>query len=358
LLLHAGALVLLATWHAAAPTEPPQPVPVTLLEEPEPAPEPPQSPRRLLRFRPERKLRVREPVHLLQESAALAPPPPDVPLHLEASGGGTAVEVSAPSVFTGFTLAGEGGGIAGEGFGAGNALGLEGASFAEYLGQLREVGLDVMFVIDSTGTMGWLIDEVKLRVRDLAAAIRRLVPVTRFGIVAYRDDEDPEFVTLLQPLTLSVTRVRRFLGELTARGGGDLPEAVDAGLRLAIGQAGWRPESKAVVVLVGDAPPHPERMETTLELVRGFRRQGGTVTTLDVSFDANPHIAAARLGVRVDQLTTLGRRGAMPEFRAIARAGGGEAATLDGEVRIVGRLAVLVFGEHYAEEARLLFGDL
>jgi Mg-chelatase subunit ChlD len=239
----------------------------------------------------------------------------------------------------------------------GNGAAAQG-SFQEYVGGLRQAGLDVVFVIDATGSMGWLIEEVKERVRSLADWIRRLVPVTRFGVVAYRDDDDPEFLVRVLPLTLSVAKVRGFLDRLEARGGGDIPEGVDAGLRAAIEKVGWRPDSKRVIVIVGDAPPHPEGLAPSLALAREFRARGGTVTTVDVSFDANPTIAAARLGKRVEELETLSRRGVMAEFLRIAEAGGGDGATLEGDARVVRQLAVLIFGQRWAEAVRPLLGNL
>jgi hypothetical protein len=47
----------------------------------------------------------------------------------------------------------------------------------------------------------------------------------------------------------------------------------------------------------------------------------------------------------------------MREFAKIASAGGGDAATLKGETRVARRLAVLIFGERFATETRLLLED-
>ena len=180
------------------------------------------------------------------------------------------------------------------GFGRGNARDGTG-DFERFIGGLRELGLDVVFVIDATGSMGWLVDQVKDRVRLLADWIRQLVPVTRFGVVAYRDLDSPEFVTRVLPLTLSARRVERFLEVLGTEGGGDIPEAVDAGLEAAIGEAGFRADAKRVIIVLGDAPPHAERLPAALSLASAFHAAGGTVTTVDTSFDANPRVAAAGL---------------------------------------------------------------
>lgn len=354
LALHVSALVVL--YSLPRPPPPPEkPIPVQLLQVETPEDATPQAPP--LRFREPALPRVRESLTLPPETLALAPPPPDALLEPEAVGGGLALDLPVAAGFASFALGGAGGGSAGAGFGTGNGNAVRGG-FQEYVGGLRQTGLDVVFVIDATGSMGWLISEVKQRVEQLADSIRSLVPVTRFGIVAYRDDDDPEFLVRVEPLTLRITKLKRFLDQLEAQGGGDLPERVDAGLDAAIEKAGWKPESRKVIIVIGDAPPHAERLEPTLALAREFHGRGGTVSTVDVRFDANPTLAAARLGKRVDELQTLGQGGVMPEFQNLAEAGGGDGATLEGDQRVVRQLGVLIFGQRFAEEVRPLLGDL
>lgn len=332
-------------------------IPISLVEtSDEVAPEYELSPE-ILHFRQKTDPRVREVLPVESDVRALAPPPDEVVLTQDSSGGGFSLHVKDSGTLDGFLFGGSHGGLAATGAGGGNARGTAG-TFEEYVGGLRQIGLEVVFVVDATGSMGWLIDSVKERITMLSDWIRELVPVTRFGIVAYRDDDDPEFLTRVQPLTLSVGKLRRFLADLEARGGGDVPEGVTAGLRAAIDKAGWTRDSKKVIVIIGDAPPHPEQMEQALALARDFRAKGGSVTTVDVSFDANPEIAAARLGKRVDELATVGSREVLPEFTEVARAGGGDASSLEGDVLVVRQLAVLIFGKRWAEAVEPLLGRL
>lgn len=350
-----AALVIVMLW-VSAPEEEPEPIFVTLLEPETPEPEV-EPPRELLQFRVPTHPRVRESLEVPQQILALQPPPLEAIVEQRAVAGGLSIERRSPRALSHIAVGGRGGGHGGSGVGAGNGTAPQG-TFGEYVGGVRQAGLDVVFVIDATGSMGWLIDEVKGQVRELADWTRRLIPVTRFGVVAYRDDDDPEFLVRTQPLTLSVGKVQRFLDDLEARGGGDVPEGVDAGLRAAVEKIGWKSDSKKVIVILGDAPPHAERLAATIELARRFRASGGTITTVDVSFDANPEIAAARLGRRVDELQTLTHRGVLPEFMGIAEAGGGDGATLEGEGRVVRQLAVLIFGRRWADAVRPLLGTL
>lgn len=67
----------------------------------------------------------------------------------------------------------------------------------------------------------------------------------------YRTD-----VTKVLPFTSSIPSVKEFLGSLYASGGGDGPEAVTAGMSVALDGVEWRQDAAKMVVLVADAPPH------------------------------------------------------------------------------------------------------
>ena len=64
-----------------------------------------------------------------------------------------------------------------------------------------------------------------------AAYVRGLVPLARFGIIAYRDYNDIDFVTRISQPSFDIERARLFMGGTDALGGGDHPEAVTQALR-------------------------------------------------------------------------------------------------------------------------------
>src|SRR5207249_2133968 len=88
-------------------------------------------------------------------------------------------------------------------------------------------------VVDSTGSMQSIIDDLKRRMDDLAATLQRLVPTARVGAVAYRDRdeakgttgprESEDFVVRWTDLTFNVKKVQAFFNGLVAEGGGDWP---------------------------------------------------------------------------------------------------------------------------------------
>ena len=318
-----------------------------------------------------------EPPEILIAPQAVVPPPPNVPLALTAQAGGAGesdipVQIAKPvqdtraivgratvptvgilaPVTQGGTSGGRGGGIAGFGVGIGNALGGSSNQFAAYIQGMREGGLDVVFVVDATGSMGWVLDEVKARVIDIAAVVRSLVPIARFGVVAYRDDDDPGFVTREQPLTFSTIKIQNFLSGLTAEGGGGMFEAVYDGVKRGIEGSDWRSGARRIIILIGDAPPDQGALPRVIREVQRFAASGGVVSTLDVSDQSNPSVIEARVGRKVNH--ALYREEAMYQFRNIADAGNGDSVTLEGEASLTRRLITLIMGVQFAHEMQAL----
>ncbi|HKP53317.1 MAG TPA: VWA domain-containing protein [Chloroflexia bacterium] len=122
------------------------------------------------------------------------------------------------------------------------------------------VGLDLVFLLDATGSMGDEIDKIKATVDSVAARIEQLPGSSqpRFGLVAYQDEGD-DYVTKAWEFA-GVQQFSDNLSNVSALGGGDYPESVNAGLRDAINLQGWADNSTGrrlrMIILVGDAPPH------------------------------------------------------------------------------------------------------
>lgn len=312
----------------------------------------------------EKELEI-EPPEVLIAPKAIAPPPPNVTVALKAQAGGAGgdertegqpVAEVAGGISIG-TIPGTGGsGFGGFKSGIGNGLGDGTSRFAAYIAGLREAGLDVVFCIDATGSMGWVLSEVKDRIEDIATFVRTLVPIARFGFVAYRDTDDPEFTTRVQPLTYSSTKLNRFLGGLQAKGGGDWFEAVDEGIKAAIDESGWRTGARKIIIVIGDAPMREGQARKAARLVENFRHAGGTLSALDVSDQANPHLLEAKLGRKVAR--EMYRNAPMADWLVLGEAGGGDTATLDGDTRLTKRLVKLIMGDQFATEMQSLLDVL
>ncbi len=119
--------------------------------------------------------------------------------------------------------------------------------------------LDLVFMVDATGSMGSQISEVRQRLQQLIVALQEsaLCESLRLGLVSYRDHPPQEntYITQVTALTDDFASVRGDVLKLVASGGGDGPEAVTAALH-DVARLSWRPNAARAVVWFGDAPPH------------------------------------------------------------------------------------------------------
>src|SRR4051812_39795424 len=95
--------------------------------------------------------------------------------------------------------------------------------------------VEVAFVLDTTGSMGALIEGAKRKIWSIATAILDSNPDAdiRMGLVAYRDIGD-DYVTRTFDLTTDIQDLYAHLLETRARGGGDWPESVNEALDVAV----------------------------------------------------------------------------------------------------------------------------
>jgi uncharacterized protein YegL len=141
----------------------------------------------------------------------------------------------------------------------------------------NEKTLEMVFVLDTTGSMGGLLEGAKQKIWGIVNEVMQspAKPAVRVGLVAYRDRGD-QYVTQVLPITNDLDKVYTTLMEYRADGGGDGPENVRRALADGVRQAGWSKASERVsqvIFLVGDAPPHddyqdePDTLVTTEEAV-------------------------------------------------------------------------------------------
>lgn len=129
---------------------------------------------------------------------------------------------------------------------------------------VRDV-VDLMFVVDATGSMG---DEILFLQSELNDVLSRVTADNqevsyRTGAVFYRDDTD-DYLTRVSDLTAKSEETIQFISEQQASGGGDYPEAVDAGLEEALGQDWSENALSKIIFLLLDAPPHADEATTQM----------------------------------------------------------------------------------------------
>jgi Mg-chelatase subunit ChlD len=152
--------------------------------------------------------------------------------------------------------------------------------------------IEVVFVLDTTGSMSGLIEGAKRKIWSIAnqMASGQPRPEIRMGLIGYRDRGDA-YVTRIRDLSPDVDGLYGELQQLSAGGGGDTPESVNQALHEAVTHMSWTPGQDVykVVFLVGDAPPHMDYQDDVpyAESVRLARRRGIVVNTVQCGRMAN-----------------------------------------------------------------------
>lgn len=127
--------------------------------------------------------------------------------------------------------------------------------------------VEVVFVIDTTGSMSGLIAGAQQKIWSIVNGIvsGKPVPEVKVGLVAFRDKKE-EYVTQVTNLTANLDEIHQKLFALSAKGGGDTPESVNQGLDDAVSRITWSAKGEKVyrvIFLVGDAPPHMDYTDDT-----------------------------------------------------------------------------------------------
>jgi hypothetical protein len=119
--------------------------------------------------------------------------------------------------------------------------------------------VEVVFCLDTTGSMGGLIEGAKQKIWSISNKIvgGEPMPDLYIGLVGYRDYGD-QYVTRVHPLDDDLDRVYENLMSFRADGGGDTPEHVNRALYDAVNHISWSEdhETLKLIFLVGDCPPH------------------------------------------------------------------------------------------------------
>jgi uncharacterized protein YegL len=200
----------------------------------------------------------------------------------------------------------------------------------------------MVFVLDTTGSMGGLLDGARQRIWGIVNDVMQSSSprVVRIGLVAYRDRGD-QYVTNVLPLTNDLDQVYSTLMEYRAAGGGDTPEDVRQALADGVRRAGWSQGSAnlaQIIFLVGDAPPHDDYSdEADIETTTAEAANNGMIVNT---------IQCGTIPGTKEVWQTIARRG-QGQYFSIAQDGGVQAIATpyDGQL---GELARTLGGTYIA----------
>jgi len=120
--------------------------------------------------------------------------------------------------------------------------------------QVKYSNLDLMFVVDTTGSMGDELEYLKVEIADVINRISENINV-RTSVNFYRDEGD-QYVVKYHAFNTDANAVQEIVKQQSADGGGDYEEAVHTALYNAVYDHAWETDSVKIMFLVLDAPPH------------------------------------------------------------------------------------------------------
>jgi len=124
---------------------------------------------------------------------------------------------------------------------------------------LNQPKIEVVFVLDTTGSMSGLIKAAKEKIWSIASTMAQAetAPEIKMGLVGYRDRGD-QYITKVIDLSADLDSMYSKLMDFRAAGGGDGPESVNQALYESVHKMSWSQGEDVykVVFLVGDAPAH------------------------------------------------------------------------------------------------------
>src|SRR4051794_37265142 len=139
------------------------------------------------------------------------------------------------------------------------ALSQEAAKKEQPAKNVAKPNVEVVFCLDTTGSMGGLINAAKQKIWSISNQIAagKPTPNLKVGLVAFRDRGD-QYITKVFDLSDDLDAVYTNLMAFQAGGGGDTPESVNQALNESVTKISWSKDAKTlrIIFLVGDAPPH------------------------------------------------------------------------------------------------------
>ena len=128
----------------------------------------------------------------------------------------------------------------------------------------KDTNLDLMFIMDLTGSMGMWLNEAKQNINNIINEITENNPGSKIRVsyVGYKDfssiGEERKYSS--KEFTENIKEITDYINTLTCSGGGDIPEDIVGALKHAL-KMNWESEAK-YAILVCDAPCHGKQYHT------------------------------------------------------------------------------------------------
>jgi hypothetical protein len=143
-------------------------------------------------------------------------------------------------------------------------------------GQRPLARVDIVMVIDVTGSMGPYIQGVFLAVDGFMQILTEGGVDPCFGLVLFRDEKYGEMPECYD-LGIPPERIRAILNQTKAKGGGDEEESSLPAIKRALGLGGYREGAQRILLFITDAPPREPEHGLTSESILAMLRDNAAV---------------------------------------------------------------------------------
>ena len=155
-------------------------------------------------------------------------------------------------------------------------------------------GVDLCLILETTASMGAVLRSAQSSLQTVVNSLAATGPNARLAIILHRDYGD-DYVSKILPFRPATdAALQTFLASASARGGGDIPEALGPAL-VEASRLDWSPLPGSVVV-VTDAPGHRYDADMTSQAVSSLAGSGRRVSFIDSGAAGQQATAAAAAG--------------------------------------------------------------
>lgn len=144
----------------------------------------------------------------------------------------------------------------------------------------KQEKIQLLFVIDTTGSMGDEIIYLKSEIKDVIEKVKKANDnvYIELGLIFYRDKGD-EYVTKVFDFTTDIDKQVANLALQSAGGGGDFPEDITSAFKKA-NELQWMRAGTKILVHVADAPDHDEYLSNWNREVLALALKGVKIITI------------------------------------------------------------------------------
>ncbi len=145
----------------------------------------------------------------------------------------------------------------------------------------KQDAIQIMFVIDTTGSMGDELAYVKAEVIDIMEQVEEAFPDTHLelAVMVYRDRTD-KYITKYSDFTTDFNVQKNFVDKESAAGGGDFEEAVHTALAEAASKQWSENVQTKLLFHIADAPAHNEDVSKWVKATNELADKGVHIITV------------------------------------------------------------------------------